>query len=99
MNIFPAIDIFDGKAVRLFKGDYQNMTVYSDHPEEIAKDFKTQGARFIYRYIGWSKGKCYLDRYRWSIGSDCNRRIIQMWSAYLYSCRYLWWYAGKCYEW
>ena len=48
MNIFPAIDIFDGKAVRLFKGDYQNMTVYSDHPEEIAKDFKTQGARFMH---------------------------------------------------
>ena len=48
MNIFPAIDIFDGKAVRLFKGDYQNMTVYSDHPEEIAKDFKAQGARFMH---------------------------------------------------
>lgn len=48
MNIFPAIDIFDGKAVRLFKGDYQNMTVYSDHPEEIAKDFKEQGARFMH---------------------------------------------------
>jgi phosphoribosylformimino-5-aminoimidazole carboxamide ribotide isomerase len=48
MNIFPAIDIFDGKAVRLFKGDYQNMTVYSEHPEEIAKDFKAQGARFMH---------------------------------------------------
>ena len=47
MRIFPAIDLFDGKAVRLFKGDYNDMTVYSENPEEIAKDFKSQGARYI----------------------------------------------------
>ena len=39
MKLFPAIDLFDGKAVRLFKGDYQKMTVYSEHPEQIAIDF------------------------------------------------------------
>ena len=40
MKIFPAIDLYDGKAVRLFKGDYQQMTVYSDDPVAIAKDFE-----------------------------------------------------------
>lgn len=48
MKIFPAIDLYGGKAVRLFKGDYQQMTVYSDHPEEIAKDFYESGARFMH---------------------------------------------------
>ena len=32
MNIFPAIDIYNGCAVRLYKGDYSKMTVYSDDP-------------------------------------------------------------------
>ncbi len=45
MKIFPAIDIFDKKAVRLYKGDYKQMTVYSDNPVEIARDFFKQGAK------------------------------------------------------
>lgn len=48
MNIFPAIDLYGKKAVRLFKGDYQQMTVYSDNPIEIALDFEKQGAKFIH---------------------------------------------------
>ena len=44
MIIFPAIDLYEGKAVRLYKGDYAQMTVYSEHPEEIAKDFAAKGA-------------------------------------------------------
>ena len=48
MKIFPAIDIYGGKAVRLYKGDYNNMTVYSDHPEEIAIKFKESGAEFLH---------------------------------------------------
>ena len=44
MIIFPAIDLYGGKAVRLLKGDYDRMTVYSDHPEEIAADFAARGA-------------------------------------------------------
>lgn len=48
MILFPAIDIVDGKAVRLFKGDYQQMTVYSDNPAEIALDFKNCGATAIH---------------------------------------------------
>ncbi len=48
MIIFPAIDLFDKKAVRLYKGDYQNMTVYSNNPIEIAKDFEQKGATHIH---------------------------------------------------
>ena len=44
MILFPAIDLFEGKAVRLYKGDYAQMTVYSEHPEEIALDFAAKGA-------------------------------------------------------
>ena len=48
MNIFPAIDLYQGKAVRLYKGDYNQMTVYSDRPEQIAEDFAAQGAQYIH---------------------------------------------------
>ena len=48
MIIFPAIDLFEGKAVRLYKGDYERMTVYSEHPEEIAADFAHKGATHIH---------------------------------------------------
>ena len=44
MKIFPAIDLRDGKAVRLYQGDYDQMTVYSDSPVEVAKSFKAKGA-------------------------------------------------------
>ncbi len=48
MNIFPAIDLYGGAAVRLYKGDYKEMTVYSQNPVEVALDFKANGARFIH---------------------------------------------------
>ena len=48
MKIFPAIDLYGGKAVRLYKGDYNQMTVYSDNPVEIALDFKSQGALYMH---------------------------------------------------
>lgn len=48
MIIFPAIDLYDKKAVRLYKGDYNNMTVYSDNPIEIARDFENSGATHIH---------------------------------------------------
>ena len=48
MLIFPAIDLYDGKAVRLYKGDYQNMTVYSDSPLSVALDFVAAGAKCIH---------------------------------------------------
>ncbi len=48
MIIYPAIDLFEGKAVRLFKGDYAQMTVYSDRPEQVALDFAKNGATHIH---------------------------------------------------
>ncbi|MDD6881397.1 MAG: 1-(5-phosphoribosyl)-5-[(5-phosphoribosylamino)methylideneamino]imidazole-4-carboxamide isomerase [Firmicutes bacterium] len=48
MNIFPAIDIVKGCAVRLFKGDYDKMTVYSENPVSVALDFVACGAEFIH---------------------------------------------------
>ena len=48
MKIFPAIDLFDGKAVRLYKGDYAQMTIYSDNPVEIAFDFVNAGAKYMH---------------------------------------------------
>ncbi len=48
MILFPAIDLYRGKAVRLYKGDYDNMTVYSDNPIEIARDFERCGCTHIH---------------------------------------------------
>ena len=48
MIILPAIDLYEKKAVRLYKGDYANMTVYSDDPLSVAKDFEAAGAEWIH---------------------------------------------------
>ena len=48
MLIYPAIDLFSGKAVRLFKGDYAQMTVYNENPVEVALDFLKSGATHIH---------------------------------------------------
>lgn len=48
MIIFPAIDLIKSKAVRLYKGDYEKMTVYNDNPVEVALDFKRAGAKAIH---------------------------------------------------
>lgn len=48
MKLFPAIDLYEGKAVRLQKGDYAQMTVYSDNPLAIARDFEKKGATCIH---------------------------------------------------
>lgn len=48
MLIYPAIDLYDKKAVRLYKGDYKQMTIYSDNPLLIAKDFEEKGATHIH---------------------------------------------------
>lgn len=44
MELFPAIDLRDGKAVRLVQGDYSQMTVFSGAPEAVAMSFREQGA-------------------------------------------------------
>lgn len=48
MLIIPAIDLKDGQAVRLFKGDYNQKTVYSDKPEELAQGFEAMGAKLLH---------------------------------------------------
>ena len=48
MNIFPAIDLYDGKAVRLYKGNYSERTVYSDKPYEIAEHFVKEGSKYLH---------------------------------------------------
>ena len=48
MLIYPAVDLFDGKAVRLFKGDYAQMTVYNENPVSVAEDFLRSGAERIH---------------------------------------------------
>ena len=48
MLIFPAIDLYEGKAVRLLKGDYDKMTIYSERPLEIAEAFQEAGARCLH---------------------------------------------------
>ena len=48
MLIYPAIDLYGGKAVRLYKGDYAQMTIYNDNPVAVAKDFAAKGATCIH---------------------------------------------------
>ena len=48
MKLYPAIDLYEGKAVRLYKGEYQQMTVYNENPLEVAMDFQNAGATCIH---------------------------------------------------
>ena len=48
MKIFPAIDLIDGCAVRLVRGDYAQKTVYSEHPADVALQFRDAGAEYIH---------------------------------------------------
>lgn len=48
MILFPAIDLIDGKVVRLERGDRGRMKVYSDDPVAIAREFSQAGARWIH---------------------------------------------------
>ena len=48
MKLFPAIDLYQGKAVRLYQGDYRQMTVYSESPAQVAQQFRDAGASCIH---------------------------------------------------
>ena len=48
MLIYPAIDLYEGRAVRLYKGDYAQMTVYNEDPVAVARDFANSGASCIH---------------------------------------------------
>ncbi len=69
MRLYPAIDIKDGQCVRLKKGLFNEVTVYSDAPQEIAKQFEEDGAHFIHTVDldGAQRGR--------SVNADVIRRI------------------------
>ena len=67
MKLYPAIDLFGGKAVRLFKGDYQQMTVYNDDPLAVALDFQNAGAECIHM----------VDLEGAKFGTTSNLRVIE----------------------
>ena len=48
MRIIPAIDIIEGKCVRLTKGDYTTKKIYNEHPLEVAKQFEDSGIEFLH---------------------------------------------------
>ena len=48
MHIFPAIDLYEGQAVRLYKGDYTQMTVYDKEPLNVAHKFEAAGAKYLH---------------------------------------------------
>ncbi len=48
MKLFPAIDLYEGKAVRLLLGNYNEMTVYSNDPLNVAKDFEAAGMKCVH---------------------------------------------------
>jgi phosphoribosylformimino-5-aminoimidazole carboxamide ribotide isomerase len=48
MRIIPAIDIIDGKCVRLSKGDYDTKKIYNEHPLEVAKEFEASGIQYLH---------------------------------------------------
>ena len=48
MRIIPAIDIIDGKCVRLSKGDYNTQKVYNENPVEVAKAFEAHGIQYLH---------------------------------------------------
>ncbi|MDO8674337.1 MAG: HisA/HisF-related TIM barrel protein, partial [Dehalococcoidia bacterium] len=48
MIVIPAIDLRDGKCVRLFQGDYSQTTVFADNPVEVARRWQAEGARWLH---------------------------------------------------
>ena len=60
MLIIPAIDLKDGEVVRLYKGDYNQKTVYSKEPIKLAKQFEKIGAGYLHivDLDGAKNGKC-----------------------------------------
>ena len=67
MYILPATDLYGGKVVRLYKGDYDQMTVYSDKPLQIAREFADCGAEFLH----------VVDLEGARDGTTPNRRVVE----------------------
>jgi phosphoribosylformimino-5-aminoimidazole carboxamide ribotide isomerase len=66
MKIYPAIDLIDGNVVRLLKGDYGAVTNYSKSPEDVAKEFYQDGARYLH----------VVDLDGAKAGKACNAEVI-----------------------
>ena len=69
MLVIQAIDLKDGEEVRLFKGDYNQKTVYSDHPEELAQTFEKAGAIYLHVVDLDGAKDCLL----YTSGRNCSR--------------------------
>lgn len=67
MRIIPAIDIIEGKCVRLTKGDFSTKKVYSEDPLEMAKSFEAHGVKYLH----------LVDLDGAKSGSVCNHRILE----------------------
>ena len=48
IDIIPAIDLIDGKCVRLSQGDYDQKTIYNENPLEVAKEFENHGIKRLH---------------------------------------------------
>jgi phosphoribosylformimino-5-aminoimidazole carboxamide ribotide isomerase len=77
MQIIPAIDIIDGKCVRLTKGDYTAKTIYNEHPLEVAKEFADAGLQRLHLVDldGAKKGKVVNWKVLESIATNTNLQI------------------------
>ena len=77
MRIIPAIDIIDGKCVRLSRGDYSTQKIYNQNPLEVAKEFEANGIRYLHLVdLDGAKSK-HIVNYRVleSISSNTNLKI------------------------
>ena len=75
MRIIPAIDIIDGKCVRLTQGDYGQKTVYNENPLEVAREFQDAGLKYLHlvdldgakagKVINWKVIESVTSKTRW----------------------------------
>ena len=77
MIIYPAIDLKDGKCVRLRQGDFGAVTVYSENPGDMAKEFVKKGAKFIHM-VDLDGAKDGKPTNAEAIKSICEARALQM---------------------
>lgn len=62
MRIIPAIDIIDGKCVRLTKGNYATQKIYNENPVEVAKQFEDAGIRYLHVVdLNGAKSSCIIN--------------------------------------
>jgi len=77
MRIIPAIDIINGKCVRLTKGDYSTQKIYNENPVEVAKQFENEGIKYLHLVDldGAKSGKIVNHKVLDAIASQTNLEI------------------------